>query len=59
LRVEGVSKRYGEMEAVADVSFDVRQGEIFGLLGLNGPGKTTSSQFLTPSGVRRAAMHWY
>jgi ABC-2 type transport system ATP-binding protein len=41
LRVEGVSKRYGEMEAVADVSFDVRQGEIFGLLGLNGAGKTT------------------
>ena len=41
LRVEGVSKRYGEVDAVADVSFDVRQGEIFALLGLNGAGKTT------------------
>ena len=34
LRVEAVSKRYGEIEAVAGVSFDVRQGEVFGLLGL-------------------------
>jgi ABC-2 type transport system ATP-binding protein len=41
LRVQAVSKRYGEMKAVADVSFEVRQGEIFGLLGLNGAGKTT------------------
>jgi ABC-type glutathione transport system ATPase component len=41
LRVAGLSKRYGAIEAVAGVSFDVRQGEIFGLLGLNGAGKTT------------------
>jgi ABC-2 type transport system ATP-binding protein len=41
LSVEAMSKRYGEMEAITDVSFDVRQGEIFGLLGLNGAGKTT------------------
>src|SRR5215831_10415915 len=41
LRVEAVSKCYGEMEALADVSFDVLRGEIFGLLGLNGAGKTT------------------
>jgi ABC-2 type transport system ATP-binding protein len=41
LRVEALSKRYGAIEAVADVSFEVRQGEVFGLLGLNGAGKTT------------------
>jgi linearmycin/streptolysin S transport system ATP-binding protein len=41
LHVEALSKRYGETEAVSQVSFDVRQGEVFGLLGLNGAGKTT------------------
>ena len=40
LRVEALSKRYGEMEAVADVSFEVSKGEIFGLLGVNGAGKS-------------------
>jgi ABC-2 type transport system ATP-binding protein len=41
LRVEALSKRYGEIEAVADVSFEVSKGEIFGLLGVNGAGKST------------------
>jgi ABC-2 type transport system ATP-binding protein len=41
LRVEALSKRYGDTEAVSQVSFDVRRGEVFGLLGLNGAGKTT------------------
>ena len=41
LRVEALSKRYGEMEAVSDVSFEVSKGEIFGLLGVNGAGKST------------------
>ncbi len=42
IAVEHLAKRYGELQAVADVSFEVRQGEIFGLLGPNGAGKTTS-----------------
>jgi len=42
IAVEGLAKRYGELQAVADVSFEVRRGEIFGLLGPNGAGKTTS-----------------
>jgi ABC-2 type transport system ATP-binding protein len=41
-----LSKSYGRLEAVRDVSLDVRQGEIFGFLGLNGAGKTTTIRVL-------------
>jgi len=41
LNVDALSKRYGDIDAVSGVSFDVRHGEILGLLGLNGAGKTT------------------
>lgn len=40
--VAGLAKRYGDFTAVADVSFEVAEGEIFGVLGPNGAGKTTS-----------------
>ena len=40
--VEHIAKSFGETQAVKDVSFSVRPGEIFGLLGPNGSGKTTS-----------------
>jgi len=42
IKVSHVAKRFGETQAVADVSFDVERGEIFGLLGPNGAGKTTT-----------------
>ncbi len=42
LTVEGLSVRYGSFQAVKEVSFDVREGEIFGLLGPNGAGKTST-----------------
>src|SRR6187549_2691722 len=42
--VDHIQKHYGNTVAVADVSFDVRQGEIFGLIGPNGAGKTTTME---------------
>ena len=42
-----VSKRFGEIEAVADVSLEVQAGEFFGLFGPNGAGKTTLLRMLT------------
>jgi ABC-2 type transport system ATP-binding protein len=44
IRVRGLQKKYGAALAVADVSFDVRRGEIFGLIGPNGAGKTTTME---------------
>ena len=41
LEVRGISKTYGGLKAVQDVSFDVAQGEIVGVIGPNGAGKTT------------------
>src|SRR5471030_671241 len=41
IQIEHVVKRYGQLQALADVSLDIAQGEFFGLLGPNGAGKTT------------------
>ena len=42
LKVENVTKYYGKLKAVDNLSFEVNHGEIFGLLGVNGAGKTTT-----------------
>jgi ABC-2 type transport system ATP-binding protein len=52
IEVNNLRKRYGSHVAVEDVSFQVRRGEIFGLLGRNGAGKTTTVECL--QGLRRA-----
>jgi ABC-2 type transport system ATP-binding protein len=44
IRVTGIRKTYGRTVAVDDVSFDVGDGEIFGLIGPNGAGKTTTME---------------
>ena len=47
IEVRGLAKRFGEVQAVAGVDFEVRQGELFGFLGPNGAGKTTTINMLT------------
>ena len=47
IRVENLSKRFGDVQAVDRVSFEVRQGEIYGLLGPNGAGKTTTLSMIS------------
>jgi ABC-2 type transport system ATP-binding protein len=46
VRVRGLTKRYGEIEAVRGIDFEVRHGEIFGLIGPDGAGKTTTFNVL-------------
>ena len=42
LKVQGIHKRYGELEAVRGIDFEVGRGEVFALIGPNGAGKTTT-----------------
>ncbi|MFI5274042.1 MAG: ABC transporter ATP-binding protein [Ktedonobacterales bacterium] len=51
VRVEGLVKRYGELVAVRNLTFEVQPGQIFALLGPNGAGKTTTVEIL--EGYRR------
>jgi ABC-2 type transport system ATP-binding protein len=52
IEVRDLRKRYGTLEAVRGISFDVQRGEIFGLIGADGAGKTTTFQIL--AGVMEA-----
>ena len=47
IEVRGLAKRFGEVQAVAGIDFEVRPGELFGFLGPNGAGKTTTVRMLT------------
>jgi ABC-2 type transport system ATP-binding protein len=46
IEVRGLTRRFGAFAAVSDLTFDVRQGEIFGFLGSNGAGKSTTIRML-------------
>lgn len=59
LKVQGVSKVFGGLSAVNDISFNIAEGELIGLIGPNGAGKTTLFNLITgherPS---RGSIHW-
>ena len=46
IQVEKLTKRYGDLPAVKDLSFNERKGEVFALLAPNGPGKTTTVEII-------------
>jgi len=46
IRTENLTKHFGKVHAVDDLSLNIRQGEIYGFLGLNGAGKTTTIRML-------------
>ena len=47
LKVSGITKHFGGIQALSDVSFDVHEGEILGIIGPNGSGKTTVVNCIT------------
>ena len=46
IHTEGLTRKFGDFVAVNAITFDVKEGEIFGFLGANGAGKTTAMRIL-------------
>jgi branched-chain amino acid transport system ATP-binding protein len=59
LKLEKVSKQFGGLAALTEVSFEVQQGEIFGLIGPNGAGKTTLFNVITAIFAPTVGTIWF
>ena len=47
VNVEGLTKRFGNIQALSDVTFNIKEGEVYGLIGPNGAGKTTTLRIIS------------
>ena len=57
IRVENVSKSFGSKKALHQISFEIKEGEIFGFLGPSGSGKTSKVQKVTREKMVVMASH--
>ena len=48
LELQGLTRRYGDLVALDDLSFTVAEGQMFGFVGPNGAGKTTAMRIMSP-----------
>ena len=58
IKVENLSKYYGDFHAVKGISFEVQEGEIFGLLGPNGAGKSTTLEIIETLREKSSGKIW-
>ena len=47
IKIDNLTKHYGQVKALDHISFEVKEGEVLGFLGLNGAGKTTTMNIIT------------
>ena len=60
LSINDISKRYGKIQAVSSLSLDVKKGQVFGILGPNGSGKTTTlSMILDLIKANSGSYQWF
>ena len=48
IELQGITKRYGDLTAVEDLTLTIEEGAVFGFIGPKGAGKTTTLRLLTP-----------